>query len=822
MTRNSIRLLFITLLSLLTLNLSAQIKLQGKVTEKGSDEVVPFAHVFLKGTQIGTTTNMEGIFDLRVKSSSLPSDTLVVSSLGYITQSILLRGQSYIEIDLEPELRMMEDIVVKAGENPAYAVMDRIIKNKDQNNADKLDNYSCEEYSKIRFDLNHLTEKVKNNFFLKPFDYIWNNTDTTSDGVSYLTVLLVEKNSSHYYRRTPPKRKSIVEGKKVTGLPGPKILEFVEELYFTPNVYDNYIVILEKNFPSPLNNNYKLHYEYYLDSAGSGDNKTYNLQFEPKLERDLAFRGEMTIDSGSYAVQEISLRFDIMANVNFVRSYLVEQKYEAVDGEHWMLAESRVLGDYTVVENSSDLTGFFGRKHATYRNYQINDVPYLEAYNGIELVTETDSAELRGESYWQAIPDRQLDEKEEGVTQMVDQLETDPAFIFRKNLVMGFVSGYVPWKSWEIGDFYTFYSNNYVEDSRVKFGFRSDPDLAFPLSGSVYGAYGFKDEKWKYGLQLGYRLDTQNKNRIGASYRYDIMQLGRSINALPIDHILTSIVQIGSNESRLYEEEITGHYERELTTGLVTRLSYFRSEVAPTGDIQFEETVAGVVDNYTASGLTWTLKFNWQNKDLKGDFYHRDDFKKEFRRFPDLAIEYQYSGKSFGADVPFQKSRAYLRQHLRTKKLGYFQYHIEAGKTWGEVPYPYLNTPYSNQLVLYDDMAFNLMHYLEFITDQYFTVNVQQHFDGFIMDRIPLVNRLKWRSFVFAKGYWGELSQQNIDSPYLMPTGTVAMTEPYYEVGFGLENIFKIARMDFVWRLNDTTLPDSYTFIVKPSFRFSF
>ncbi|UXP32931.1 DUF5686 and carboxypeptidase regulatory-like domain-containing protein [Reichenbachiella agarivorans] len=805
--------------------MSQSMGLTGKVVEAGSLEPVPFAHVFLKGTQVGTSTNMDGEFSLNIKANTLPSDTLVITSLGFLTQRIKVRNGDEVEVQLVTESRMMDDLVVKAGVNPAYAVMDQIVRRKKQNNPDQLDNYSCEEYAKIRFDLNHLTEKVKNNIILKPFDYIWDNTDTTSDGVSYLPVLLVEKQSEHYYRQSPKKQKSVVLAKNVTGLPGPKILEFVEELYFTPNVYDDFVVILDKNFPSPLNSNYKFHYEYYLDSSMSAVGKEYQLSFQPKQKRELAFVGEMKVDSASYAVKSISLRFDIMANVNFVRSYLVEQQYQNVDGQHWMLTSSYVLGDYTVIENSSDLTGFFGRKNATFSHYVINDAPFKPIYEGVAVVVESDGAMNHDENYWAGIRQDTLNVKEEGIRQMVDQLETDPDFILRKNIALGIATGYVPWNKFEIGDFYTFYSNNYVEDSRLKFGFRTHQNWSFPLSASIYGAYGFRDEKWKYGLQTALRLDKANKMRMGLGVKDDIIQLGRSINALPIDHVLTSFVQIGNSVSRVYEQRYDAYFERVLGTGLIARANYFRVQLSPTDTVSFRERNEGQLieqSNYTASGIDLTVKFNSQNKDINGDFYSRTDLKKVFRRYPDIALQWQYSGQEFGADVTYHKLTGQMSQYLRTRKWGYFKYAVEAGLTEGSVPYLFMNTPFSNQLVLYDDMAFNLMHYLEYVADRYVTANVQQHFDGLIMDRIPLVNRLKWRSFVFAKGYWGQLSDLNKGDQYLLPSQTSRLTQPYYEVGFGLENIFKIARIDFVWRLNDTTLPDSYNFIVKPSFRFSF
>ncbi|MDH5367255.1 MAG: DUF5686 and carboxypeptidase regulatory-like domain-containing protein [Cyclobacteriaceae bacterium] len=806
--------------------LAQSIDIRGHVKEKGFNEPVPFVHIFFKGTQQGTTTNLEGDFILKIKNGDLPSDTLIISSIGYKTKRIHVVTDSRLSIELEPELTLIDEVVITAGENPAFAMMEKIISKKKKNNPYNHDSYSCNEYSKIRFDLNHFTEKIKENYLLKPFDYIWDNVDTTSDGVTFLPILLVEKMSNHYYRKSPKKEKSVITAKKITGLPGPKIMEFVDDLYFTPNVYDDYVVILDKNFPSPLNSNYKLHYDYYLDSTGVGINKEYNIVFQPKLKRELAFTGEMSIDAESYAVKKVSLRFDIMANVNFVRSYLVQQKYEKINNTNWMLTESNVIGDFTVIENSSDLTGFFGRKNSSFSNYTIDAIIPDENLAGIEALTEKDSAEMYDDQFWENERTDSLSEHELSVKNMVTRLESDPKFIFRKNLLVGVATGYVPIKQLDVGNFYSFYSYNFVEKSRVKLGFRSKRSLNYPLSGSAYLAYGVGDDRFKYGVDAQLKLDKKNKTRIGIHLNDDIVQLGRSFNAITIDHVISTLVQIGDVTSRVYSQDYNAFIEHNIVTGLVGRLNYFNTTISPTDTVIFRSyNDVGVVQNdpnYIASGLDFTLKFNWQNKRVRGIFHDKNDIKNNFRKFPDVTLYYKYADEEFGSRMNFQKIKGSLNQQILMRNLGFFKYYIEAGKTLGTVPYSFLDTPFSNQLVLADDFAFNLMNYLEFVSDEYIMANVQHHFDGAILDKIPLLNQLKWRSFVFAKGYWGVLSEKNYQAKYILLENTDRIRKPYYEVGFGIENIFKIARMDFVWRLNQTSLPDTYNFIIKPSFSFSF
>jgi hypothetical protein len=803
---------------------------EGFVQEENTGEPIIFAHIFFKGTAVGTRSDTTGHFRISIPSKDLKVDSLVVTYLAYYTQTIgIKRGsQQKVTIKMRPQFTQLQEFTVTYDNNPAFPILDKVIKQKANNNPDGRNSFYCEEYAKIRFDLNHLTEKLKKNILLRPFDWIWENADTTSDGVAFLPVLLVEKQIDHFYQKSPSEKRDVIKAVNTTGLEGPKIMQFVNDLYVTPNIYDNFVIILEKSFPSPIHDNYKNHYDYYLQDSTVIDNrKTYTILFYPKFKRQLAFTGEMKVDAETHAVRQFDVRFDIFANVNFVRSYWVSQKYDLVDEKVWMPVASQVLGDFTVVENSSDFTGFFGRKSSTYTNYAVNQPINKKTFGGSEIIVEADSAYDRDEQYWQANRHTQLTTEEKGVFNMVKRLEDDPKFILRKNIVLALVTGYVPIKKIEIGNFYSFYSHNKVERSRIKFGFRSNRRLELPVDFAAYGAYGTYDEKWKYGGHLAWNMSYRKKrpNRIGISYKYDIEQLSRSYNNIEIDHILASFVQYGGTSSRNYVTDLNIYAESSPIAGIIARVGYFNNTITPTGANQFfgisNDTFVSHSE-YNAAGIEATFKYSWQNNDMLGTFYN-DDTKIYFRKYPDIAVQWKWADQStFNSGLDFQKVNVLFRQNVRLNKLGYSRYTIEAGKTFGIVPYPYLNIPFANQLVFHDDVSFNLMNFLEYASDRYITATFHHHFDGLIFDRIPGINRLKWRELIFARAWWGGISDQNNQQEFLFAQNLHALDKGYYEVGFGIENIFKIARVDFTWRLTDREAPGIYTFIVKPSFKFSF
>ena len=821
--------LFLTLF-IASIQLFAQeTSVSGIVYDGDSDVPLPFAKVFFIGTQAGTTTDTSGYFTLRIPDKHLKKDSIMVSYLGYLSKEIAVQRGQHQELVVRLSSTLFaefEEVVAVAGENVAWRYLRKIIGNKNLNNPDQYEYYSAEQYAKIRFDLNNFTDKTKKNILLRPFDYIWDNAQETEDGVNYLPMLITEKHSKHYHRKNPYEDRTLVMGEKTTGLAGPNLMRFTNDLYVAPNIYENFVTILGKSFPSPLNDNYKQNYKFYLeDSIYSDGGVTYHIRFLPKYQRELGFVGDMYIDSGSYAVKEIHLRFDVMSNVNFVRSYYISQFYSEVSKGRWMLTESQVLGDFTILENSSDLTGFFGRKKALFSSYTIDQPIDAELFKGIEPEIYQDSAKVRTDAYWEQFRADTLSQEEQKLYEVTERVQNDPAFKIRRNLILTFIVGYVPTKVVQPGHIYSFYSYNPVEHSRFKLGFRSEPDNKMRLDFTGFGAFGTYDSIWKYGGSLAWNASKKGVSRIGASYRYDIDQLGRSFHQIDLDHVLSSLVQIGNTNSRNYVTDFKAYFEQQIVVGTLLRAEYFHREYSPVAGnayIRFIDFLPVFPDSYQWNGLALTFKFSHLYSKITGEFYDKKDFYKEFRKYPDVAVRYEYADKAlFASDFDVQKIKLSVRQKVNAKKLGYFTYTVEGGKTIGTVPHVALDVPFGNQLVLADDYSMNLMRFMEYAADQYAMIQFTHHFDGLLLDRVPLINKLKWRSLVFGKTFFGSLSDANNQKSYLFPSGMGAIKRPYYEVGFGIENIFKFARIDFVWRVSPA-VGDYYWFIVKPSFKFSF
>jgi len=819
----------IFLLLIAAMQLPAQsLKINGRIVDEETGEPIPFTNVFLKSTRTGTMADSAGHFRLTITGRR---DTLIVSALGYAgdTISVSPLTDQVLTIPLVPNAFHLSEVTVTMGENPAFEILRRVIANKAANNPDQQDAYEYEVYHKVEFDLNNFTDKIKRNIFLRSFSFIFDHTDTTSDSIPYLPILFNESLSDFYYRKNPPVLKEVVKARRAVGLKGPKIVQFAQDMYLTPNIYNDYVLILDKNFPSPVSDNYKSNYRFMLlDSGLFKGSRCYRISFHPKVKSDVAFTGDMYIDDSSYAVRQIDLSFSIAANVNFVRNYWIRQEYGPVDGGHLMMTKSQVIADFTVAENSKELTGFFGRKTSNYRNYKVNQAHADQFYSGLDRVTIEDSATTRPESYWDDARGDSLSEQEQSVFTMIDTLEKVPKFVLLKNSVNALTTGWIPFGQIDIGDFYSFYTYNKVERQRIKFGMRGRHLLNGRFDFKTYLAFGLGDKKTKYLAEASYIIShhQSKRNTIGGSIRYDAVQPGRSSNIMQLDNIFTSFISTAPLVYRSLVKESSGYIERQWFTGFSTRIGVRQSEWQPFGDYHYkalnEISIPDTVHRYTLSGLEFSARFAFGERNLSAKF--GEGFQGiYFPKYPVISLNYFHGLPDFlNGEFSTDKVKLRIEEKFRMRKLGYMLLRLEGGKTTGILPWIFLETPTANQLVLNDETAFNLMNYLEFVSDQYASGMMEQHFEGLLFNRIPLLKKLKWRELIFAKVYAGSLSEANNQSMYLFPAAVGSINEPYAEVGFGIENIFKLSRVDFTWRLNYSDKPGVYYFIAKPSFQFKF
>ena len=765
-----------------------------------SNEPLPFINISFKGVQGGTTTDFDGHFAITTDKNT---DSLVFTYLGYLRKAVKVKNNVPQELDilLEPNTITLKEIVIKPGENPAHRIIKNVIANKFKNDVEKLDSYEYEVYSKYEVDINNISKKFKKRTVMKPFGFIFDNIDSTSKNEKpYLPMFISETVSDYFYRKNPKSRKEVIRATKVAGVQDASVSQAMGNMNYYTDVYDNAFLLFAKKFASPISDNALIFYRYYLIDSMFIDNKfCYQIQFKPKRKEELTFSGNIWINDSTWAVKRFEMSVSKDANINFINAFTFIQEFVCDNGT-WMLSKDKMVVDAAMRDNQM---GAYLRKTTSYKNFVINTPREDKFFNGGEKTIVEEGAESRSNNYWQSVRHDTLSRNEDVVYKMVDTIQTLRSFKRYRDLGQTLYTGYYVYKKFEYGPYFTTYSFNQVEGSRVRLGGRTSNAFSKWWEFSGYAAYGFLDEKYKYNISVrGFLQKKPTRRMVSLTYKKDYEVLGQSVNAFRQDNIIASFFRRNPLNNLTEVEKISGYYDHEWFSGFNSRGVFSYRTIKPLGTTKYQyydaEEALQQLQNIKSAEVGLNTRFAWNEKFLNGEF----ERISLGTTYPVLQLNYLANIKGvLNSNYHYHKVSFSISDRYRQNPIGYIDYLFEIGKIWGKVPYPLLNLHPGNETYAYDSYSFNLMNYFEFGSDRYIIATATHHFDGFFLNKIPLLKRLKWRELVSAKAVWGDITTQNTKALILPLTLSRLRYKPYAEVGVGVENIFKILRIDAMWRL---------------------
>ncbi|MBT8195375.1 MAG: carboxypeptidase-like regulatory domain-containing protein [Bacteroidia bacterium] len=804
--------------------------IKGNVSDALTGEPIPFVNVAFKNTSIGAVSDIDGNYSI---NTSVPSDSLMFSFIGYIPVTMAVnKGQAQtINVVLKVSSQQLEAVQIIAGENPADVMMKKVVENKDNHNPEKHSSLTYESYNKLELDLTKISEKFKNSKIVRPFAFIFDKIDSTSTNEDpFLPFFITETVSDIYYTTNPKRKKEIIKASKVSGLENETVTQFLGDMYQQINVYDNYLNIFEKSFISPAASFGNVFYEYYLvDSSYIESAWCYKLKFKPKRKQELTFNGYLWIHDTTFAVRKVEMRVATDANLNFVNEMGVVQEFAPVKNADWVLKKDILVVEFAPTKEGM---GFIGRKTTSYKNVKVNEPINEEIFSGTENVIIEDNALYQDTEYWQDARHEKLNEREEQIYTMIDTIKTLPAFRTWVDIVTLVLTGYYEVGPVELGPYFSLYSFNTVEGNRFRFGARTGNKFSTRVILDGYLAYGTKDEKYKYKGGIRYFLHKKPRQFIGASYKDDVSQLGQSDNAFQDDNILSSVFRRNDADKLTRLEESNVYYEREWFQGLSNKISLTNSRYTPLGTLATDSLYTYYTDDskteikntINTTEISLLTRFAYREKFVSG----KVDRISLGSKYPVVQVNYVLGLKDvLDSDLQYQKVAIKVTDKFKINPIGYTYIIGSAGKVWGEVPFPMLEVHQGNESFFYDYASFNLMNYYEFVSDEYISLFATHHFEGFFFDKIPAFRKLKWRELAAIKLVSGSLSEKNKEIQYDPQTVNTSdsfnsLAKPYVETNLGVENIFKLIRIDFVWRLSYLDKDNVSPFGVRASFNITF
>jgi len=816
----------------------AQTKVSGYVFDE-ANEPVAFATILFKGSIEGTITDENGKFYLESKKNW---SQLVVSFIGYENLEIELSKKVTFNLKLviKEETNTLNEVVIAIGKqpkknNPAIAILEKIWKKRRQNGLKKFNQYNYKKYEKVEFDLNTIDSTFKEKGLFRGMQFVFKNIDTSAiTGKTYLPIFLNESVSEVFGDNTLNKEKETIRGNKNTGFSNNQaIINFIDDLYNDYNIYDNYIKLFYKSFVSPLSKTGINNYNYFLSDSAFIKNKwCYNIIYYPRRKNELTFKGDFWVNDTTFAIAEINMKASKSANINWVKEIYIEQEFDILNDSIFLLKRDYFLSDFAINKKEKS-KGLYGKRTTLYNNYSFNELKKSNFYETSNNVIDK-KIYNQPDEFWIENRVEKLNKDELGIYTMLDTLTTVRKFKNLSNIVATFSSGYFEFDkiNFDYGPIFSTFGYNDVEGIRLRSGGRTYFSYNDPWRFEAYTAYGFRDQKFKYGFQGKAILNEKNRLIISGGNRRDVEQIGSSLTAstdvLGRSDGSSSVIGTGQN-NRLTNVNLSKlSLQAEPFKNFVVSISGSYKTLSSASeffslDYNDTSTPSGISSQIKQFETIFTANY-YPGRKVAGFGVERTTNSDKLRN---IFLQVTRGSKNlFNSDFDYTKVQFSYSQPWFIGGFGRLKTSLEAGKTFGEVPLGLLSVVPGNQTYFAFFNTFNQLDFYEFVTDTYTTFHLEHNFNGRLLARVPLIRKLNLRAIVGFRSAWGQLSDENIllnstNNPAQITL--LAPTEnPYYEYSVGIGNIFKILRLDVNFRGNYLDNPGARKFGVTFTTGFNF
>ena len=858
--------------------------ISGTVVDADTGETLPFVQIyFLKSTtnkgmipsEIGTTSDLDGNFSI---SNTSGYNTLHFQMLGYKTEMLTLRkGQNRkdVKIKMSPDVYGLQDIVVtpknrkrdyKRKGNPAVELIKNVIANKEKHCVQTADYYTAKTYSRMSFALDNIKVNWEKPFW-KNFTFVKKYIDTTGVYPS-VTVSLREHINEEYYQRKPHREKKILQKKRIFGIEdlvsSGSFQENINAIFRDVEINDNSMNLLFNRFVSPLSSTLAVtFYQYYImDTIMVDGYPCIDLAFVPVNSESYGFTGHLYIvNDSTFRLKRYAINVPPDINLNFVSNYSVEHSYKQLPNGLWAPDRTTTYAKFYILNNKR---GMLARQTKIYTDWDLETPIPKQTFSALkadEVETNDSTAQRFGAAAWDTLRPEPLTKYENSVYELVQEATSNQKIASMIAAVNAITTEFIATtpardmdlSKFDIGPIYQFVSWNMLEGVRVRVGGASTAKLHDQFFFRGYLAFGTKDLRPKYNATFIYTFDKHKnqpydgiRHHLQLSAQYDVEEPGQLTDVIRRDHILMSIPTskptMGFNQ---YVFHAKLEYMKEWRNKFSIRTSFDFMNNEAAGALKYER-------------VNWAMNpdSSWNFNTTGIPSYRNYEGCIEFRYSPGSRVYIDRMGIespfAMDKDAPtvqlthyvgylddrphggngfiYNRTEAMFDQRFWFSAFGHLDLRVQTGMIWLKVPFTKLYIPNTSTSIFLAQRAFNLMKPMEFLMDQYVALFATYYFKGWILNRIPGLNKLKLRGVVSVAAIYGGLSKKN--NPFLETgTGLYEFPQdatfddsgywtagrttspigklPYIEITAGFENILKFIRIDYVRRItyNDYELP---------------
>ena len=858
----------------MTISVWAQHMITGQIIDAKTGEPIPFASAQYLGHGVGVASDIDGNFSIARHNGW----QLTFTSVGYVSHTVNVNSgiKSNIKISLKTDNRMLKEVTIKTKRgrysrknNPAVEMMKKVIAAKKQTDLNNRDFYQYNKYQKLTLALNDFKPEILDSPKYKKKQWLIDQIEACPYNNKLILPISVDETvSQKIYRKKPHDEKTIIKGINTQGIndliqTGDILNTVMKEVFTDVNIYDDQIRMLQYPFTSPIGKDAIGFYRYYIEDTLYVDkDKCFHLHFLPNNQQDFGFRGDLYIlADSSWQVKRCEMTIPKKSDVNWVENMQVVQEFSQLPDGDWVLTVDDMFTEIKLAN--------FIRKLAVIRNTRINDYAFDELpkqlFKGSKKEVKDVNAMMRSDEFWNQYRQVELTKGESQMGSFISNLENIKGFKYIIFGVKALVENFVetgtkkhPSKV-DIGPINTMITSNIIDGIRTRLSAQTTANLDSNLFFSGYVARGWGSKKWYYKGDVIWSFNKKEylprefpKRTLTFSSTYDVMSPSDKFLHTDKDNVFTAFKWSKVDKMMFYNRQ-TLTFEREEDWGFRTTVQLKTEENEACGNLYFIPTM------YSGDRSQWT---NWSNPIPAGNSSTASIPSQKIRT-TELRAELRFApGETFintkqrrlpinldapvftishtiglkgvlGGQYNFNYTEASIYKRFWLKSWGKMDWLFKGGMQWEKVPFPLLIMPETNLSYIVQDYTFEAINNMEFPTDRFLSGQVNWDLNGKILNRIPLLRKLKWREWIGFRILWGELTDrnnpnaphnQNSDVVMYFPEGCYVIDpkRPYMELSLGIHNIFKIVHVEYIRRLNYNELPTAHKhgvrFMVRATF----
>lgn len=844
----------------------------GIVVDAKSGSPLPFVNVYYEGKGVGASTDENGNFSVPYRKGW---NILTISSVGFKKMEIPISGPiENLKVRLEVNSQTIKGVSIKGKRkkydrknNPAVELMRKVIAAKKHSDLRRHDYFSYQKYEKRTFALNEFTEKVFDDEHFKKLPFLKERVETCPEtGKLILPISVDETFSKRIFKKDGNIDKTIVEGRNSTGLneffnTGDIATTMIEDVFTDVDIYDNNIHVLQSEFVSPLSSSSGISfYRYFIaDTLDVDGIRCIEVTFTPNNSQDFGFNGSLYIMADStYRVHKAILNLPHNNAVNFVSDMYVSQEFETLPTGEQVIVNDNMIVQISVI---GSFTKFHIKRDTYYSNYSLEEIPEKEfKFLGKERLLA--DAMMKDNKYLNSVRPEPLTEKESTMDDFLKKMESTKGFKFVLFVAKAFIENFVetstdrekPSKV-DIGPINTIFSQNFVDGFRLRMSAQTTANLNPHLFAKGYVAYGFKDYKWKGMGELTYSFNKKAYlprefpvNNLTVTYQYDDASPSDIFMPTDKDNVFTSFRWTKVNHMN-YVQKLRVLYEREWENGLRLTAQVKKESNEATAAL-FYQPLDGTgtpspdknlhINKFEMADVMIGLRFQpgatYINTKQRRIATNNDS--------PIFELNHTIGLKNvLGNDYTYNYTEAKVYKRLYLSSWGKIDTYVKGGIQWNKVPFPLLIMPAANLSYIKERETFSLIDNMEFMNDRFVSIMSGWDMNGKILNRIPLIRKLKWREYIGFNMLWGTLTDKNNpflaknagdsrlfyfpgefrkDGTFKYQSRVMDKNKPYFEVVAGIHNIFKILHVEYVRRLNYLDNPDIDKWGIRIMLRMTF